>query len=186
MNIANRVSIFRILSVPFFVACLIYYSPQNDILRYIALFIFLLAIISDAVDGYLARKTKQKSQAGLVLDPLADKLLLLSAFVGLRMIEDFPLKIRFPLWVSLIVISRDIIILLGVVVIYLLKTKLDIYPTVWGKLTTFFQMLSVVCVLLQFRFSFIFWTIAVVFTVISGFDYIRKGMVILYGQNNHA
>jgi cardiolipin synthase len=186
MNIANKVSIFRILSVPFFVACLIYYSPQNDILRYIALFIFLLAIISDAIDGYLARKTKQKSPAGVVLDPLADKLLLLSAFVGLRIIDDFPLKIRFPLWVSLIVISRDVIILLGVMVIYLIKTKLNIYPTIWGKLTTFFQMLSVVSVLLQLRFSFIFWTIAVIFTLISGFDYIKRGMSILYGQNNHT
>jgi cardiolipin synthase len=181
MSIANKVSVFRILSVPFFVACLIYYSPQNDILRYIALFIFLLAVFSDAVDGYLARKTKQKSPAGLVLDPLADKLLLLSAFLGLRMIEDFPLRIRFPLWVSLIVISRDIIILLGVVIIYLVKTKLDIYPTLWGKLTTFFQMLSVISVLLQLHFSWILWTIAVIFTVISGFDYIRKGIIILYG-----
>jgi CDP-diacylglycerol--glycerol-3-phosphate 3-phosphatidyltransferase len=186
MNIANKVSVFRILSVPFFVTCLIYYSEKNDILRYVALLIFLLAILSDAVDGYLARKSKQKSQAGIVLDPLADKLLLISAFVGLRMIDDFPLRIRFPLWVSLIVISRDIIILLGVIVIYMVKARLDINPTRLGKLTTFFQMLAVMAVLLQLRFAYIFWNIAVIFTLISGFDYIRKGIRLLYSQNEHV
>ncbi|MCM8791896.1 MAG: CDP-diacylglycerol--glycerol-3-phosphate 3-phosphatidyltransferase [Candidatus Omnitrophica bacterium] len=185
MNIANKVSIFRILSVPLFIACLIYYSEENDFLRYIALFIFMLAVFSDAVDGYLARKTKQRSPIGLVLDPLADKILLLSAFVGLRMIDNFPLRIRFPLWVSLIVVSRDIIILLGVIVIYLLRTKLDIYPTVWGKLTTFFQMLAVIAVLVQLSFSCIFWTVAVIFTLISGFDYIRRGLKLLYDSNHY-
>ena len=185
MNIADKVSIFRILSVPFFVSCFVYYSEENDILRYIALFIFSLAIISDGVDGYLARKTKRKSSVGLILDPLADKLLLLSAFICLRLIDNFPLKIRFPLWVTIIVISRDLIILLGVMVIYLTKSKLDINPTLWGKLTTFFQMLAVVTVLMQMRFSWFFWTVAVFLTIISGVDYIRKGIKILY-SNNHV
>lgn len=180
MNIANKVSTFRILTVPFFVSTLIYYSPEKDYLRYIAFFIFLLAIISDAVDGYLARKNKIKSPVGLVLDPLADKLLLITAFVGLRMVDNFPLKIRFPLWVSLIVISRDAIILLGAVLIYLLKGQLNIYPTLWGKLTTFFQMVAVISVLLQLNFSFIFWSIAVFFTLVSGVGYIRKGFRVLY------
>ncbi|MCM8783018.1 MAG: CDP-diacylglycerol--glycerol-3-phosphate 3-phosphatidyltransferase [Candidatus Omnitrophica bacterium] len=184
MNIANKVSIFRILSVPFFVSSLIYYSPENDFLRYVALFIFCLAVISDFVDGYLARRTRKKSSAGLILDPLADKLLLISAFAGLRIVRNFPLGIRFPLWVTLIVISRDIIILLGALVIYLVKSKLDIHPSWWGKFTTFSQMLAVGSVLLQFKFSYIFWSAAVIFTLISGFDYIHKGFRILYGANN--
>ncbi|MCM8771391.1 MAG: CDP-alcohol phosphatidyltransferase family protein, partial [Candidatus Omnitrophica bacterium] len=69
MNIANKVSIFRILSIPFFIACIAYYSPERDFLRFIALGIFFLAVVSDAIDGYLARKSKIKSSAGLVLDP---------------------------------------------------------------------------------------------------------------------
>jgi cardiolipin synthase len=179
MNIANKVSIFRILSVPFFVACLIYYNEERSFLRYLALFIFSLAILSDAVDGYLARKIKDKSSIGFIIDPLADKLLLMSAFIGLRMID---LKIRFPLWVTFIVISRDLIILLGAMLIYLLKGHLNLRPTRWGKLTTFFQTLAVISVLVQFKFSYISWTIAIIFTIVSGFDYIRKGLTELYSQ----
>jgi len=184
VNFANKISTFRILIVPFFIACLIYYSPEKDFLRFIALFIFILAVISDAVDGYVARKSKQVSKAGLVLDPLGDKLLLMSSFICLSIIKDFPL--RFPLWVTFIVISRDTIILLGTVVIYMVKQNIDIYPTRWGKLTTTFQMLSVIAVLLQFKlFAYIVWSIAVFFTVISGIVYVRRGFRILYVVDNH-
>jgi cardiolipin synthase len=181
MNFANKISTFRILSVPFFIACLIYYSEQRDYLRFVALAIFFLAVVSDAVDGYIARKEKLKSKAGLILDPLADKLLLMSAFICLYRI---PLPIKFPLQVILIVISRDVIILLGAVVIYMVKQEIKIYPTVWGKLTTIFQMLSVVFVLLQWQFSFIFWWTAVFFTVISGAGYIKRGVNLLYALDN--
>ena len=78
MNIANKISTFRILIVPFFVACFIYYGQdpyERDYLRFLALFLFILGVISDAIDGYIARKSKQQSPAGLVLDPLGDKLL---------------------------------------------------------------------------------------------------------------
>ncbi|MBU0549001.1 MAG: CDP-alcohol phosphatidyltransferase family protein, partial [Candidatus Omnitrophica bacterium] len=67
MNIANKVSTFRILTVPFFIACLLYYSADKDYLRFIALFIFILAVFSDAVDGYIARIKKEHSPAGLIL-----------------------------------------------------------------------------------------------------------------------
>lgn len=83
MNIANKISTFRILCVPFFIASLIYYTPQREYLRFVALGIFVLGVVSDAVDGYIARKSKQISKAGLVLDPLGDKLLLMSAFIFL-------------------------------------------------------------------------------------------------------
>ncbi len=189
MNFANKISTFRILSVPFFIASLIYYSQQRDYLRYVALFIFLLAVISDAVDGYIARKSKQQSKAGLVLDPLGDKLLLISSFIVLFLRQDLPHGIYFPLWVSLIVISRDVMILLGVMVIYIVKQNINVYPTKWGKLTTTFQMLAVIAVLLQLEASFIFWWVAAIFTVISGLDYVRKGFAILYAvdnsRNNH-
>lgn len=184
MNIANKISIFRILSVPFFIATLMYYSPQEDFLRFIALGLFLLAIISDAVDGYIARKSKQKTKAGLVLDPLADKVLLISAFICLHLINGLPKGIKFPLWVTLIVVSRDAIILLGAVVVYFVKQSLDIYPTKWGKLTTTFQMTSVIGVLIQFRFTYILWWLAVFFTLISGIDYIKRGFRALYALDN--
>jgi cardiolipin synthase len=185
VNFANKISTFRILSVPFFVASLIYYSPQRDYLRLVALGIFILGVISDAVDGYIARKSKQHSKAGLVLDPLGDKLLLMSAFICLYLIDNFPSGIRFPRWVALIVISRDIIIILGAVVIFMVKHEIDIFPTRWGKFTTTFQMLSVILVFLQWKAVYLFWWVAAFFTVVSGMDYIRKGFSILYALDNH-
>jgi len=182
MNIANKISTFRILIVPFFIACLVYYSEGREFLRFVALLIFLLGVFSDAVDGYIARKSKQQSPAGLILDPLGDKLLLMSAYLCLYLA---PFKIRFPLPVILIVISRDVLILLGAVVIFIVRQQINIIPTKWGKLTTIFQMLSVIVVLLQWSYSFMLWWIAVFFTVISGVDYIMRGFKILYALDNH-
>jgi cardiolipin synthase len=183
MNFANKISTFRILSVPFFIASLIYYSKDRDYLRITALTIFLLAVISDAVDGYIARKSKQQSKAGLVLDPLGDKLLLMSAFICLYLDREFSL--RFPLWVTLIVVSRDMIILLGTIVIYMVKQHIDIYPTRWGKLTTTFQMFAVIAVLMQFNLAYIFWWLAVFFTLVSGIDYVMRGFKTLYAADNN-
>lgn len=182
MNIANKISTFRILIVPFFIACLVYYSKEKEFLRLVALFIFLLGVASDAIDGYIARKSKQQSQAGLILDPLGDKLLLMSSYLCLYLV---PFKIKFPLPVILIVISRDVLILLGAVVIFIVRQKINIVPTKWGKLTTTFQMLSVIAVLLQWSYSFTLWWVAVFFTIISGADYIMRGFKILYALDNH-
>jgi cardiolipin synthase len=183
VNIANKISTFRILSVPFFIATLIYYSPERDYLRFISLGIFILGVISDAVDGYIARKSKLVSKAGMILDPLGDKLLLMGAFIFLSPMSK--LGIKFPLGVALIVISRDTIILLGTLVIYLVKQNLDVHPTKWGKFTTAFQMFSVIAVLLQLKVAFIFWWLAVFFTIISGVDYVMRGFKILYAVDNH-
>ncbi len=182
MNFANKISTFRILSVPFFIATLVYYNAGRDYLRFVALAIFVLAVISDAVDGYIARKAKQQSQAGLILDPLGDKLLLMSAFICLSF-DKF--SVEFPLWVTLIVISRDAIIILGTTVIYMVKQHIDISPTRWGKVTTSCQMASVIAVLLQLRFAPLIWWLAAFFTVISGADYIMRGFKTLYALDNH-
>jgi len=182
MNFANKISTFRIVSVPFFIASLIYYSPERSYLRFVALGIFILGVISDAVDGYIARKSHQYSKAGLILDPLGDKLLLMSAFICLSLEKDFSL--RFPLWVTLIVISRDIMILLGALVIYIVKQDIKISPTRWGKITTTCQMFSVIAVLLQLRFSPVLWWVAVFFTFISGIDYLKRGFKTLYALDN--
>jgi len=183
VNIANKISTFRILSVPFFIACLVYYSPDRTYLKNLALVIFILGVISDGLDGYIARKAKLQSKAGLVLDPLGDKLLLMSAFIFLSPISK--LTLTFPLWVTFIIISRDAIIILGAIVIYMVKQTLDVHPTKWGKFTTIFQMLSVVCVLLQWKYAGFVWTITVVLTIISGINYVKRGFKILYASDNH-
>jgi len=154
MNFANKISTLRIISVPFFVTAIVYYSqaPESRVyLRYTALVIFFLGVISDAVDGYIARISKQQSKAGLILDPLGDKLLLMSAFICLCLA---PLPIRFPLLVMLIVVSRDILILIGAVVIFIVRQNINVSPTIWGKCTTAFQMVSVILVLLQWKYAF--------------------------------
>lgn len=184
MNFANKISTFRILTVPFFIACVVYFSrdpSEHNYLRFVALGIFILGVISDAVDGYIARKAKLQSQAGLILDPLGDKLLLMSAYICLYFI---PLKIKFPLYVMLIVISRDVLILLGSVVIFIVKQTINIHPTRWGKLTTTFQMLSVMVVFLQWEYARFCWWLAVFFTVISGVDYVMRGFKTLYALDN--
>ena len=182
MNIANKISTFRILSVPFFIASLIYYTEGRGILRFVALGIFILAAISDAADGYIARRSKQQSKAGLVLDPLGDKLLLMSAFICLTVNNS--LVIRLPLWVTMVVISRDVLIILGSIVIYIVKQNINMIPSRWGKFSTTFQMLAVIAILMQFKYSFIFWWIAVIFTAISGVVYINKGFKVLYASDN--
>ncbi|TBR15175.1 CDP-diacylglycerol--glycerol-3-phosphate 3-phosphatidyltransferase [bacterium] len=177
MNFANKISTFRILSVPFFIASL-YYSSGRESLRAVALVIFIIAVFSDAIDGYIARKTQQKSQAGLVLDPLADKLLLVSAFICLYMLGEF------PFWVILVVITRDVIITLGAVVIYMVKHNLNISSSISGKIATLAQMSTIIATLLRLQFLHIFWWITVILTIISGIIYVMKGFKILYAADN--
>lgn len=179
MNLANKISIGRILLIPFFVAAILYYRPESDYLRFVALTIFTLGVISDAVDGYLARNRGQRSKLGVYLDPIADKLLLITAFICLSMVNSFPAELRLPPWVPLIVISRDIIIVLGSVIIHLITQKLEIIPSKLGKATTVFQMMTIICVLLQLPYSFIVWDVAVLFTILSGMGYIRRGSRLL-------
>ncbi len=179
LSFANKVTAGRIIAIPFFIALLLYYSPERDYLRYVALGMFLFAVITDVIDGYIARTRHQKTKAGAILDPLADKLLLISAFVCLNKLDGLLGAVEFPLWVVLAVISRDVILLLGSMIIYLVQGRLDITPTRWGKTTTFLQILCVIGILLQWIFSPLLWYAAVVLTVISGIGYIRKGIKVL-------
>jgi len=183
MNVPNWISIVRIILIPFFVGSVVYFSPEKEYLRWVALSIFSVAVFSDALDGYIARTQKLKTQLGSFLDPLADKLLLSVSFVTLALAHNIPLEIRLPLWVPILVISRDIILCLGSLLIHVVTGKLKITPSILGKSTTFFQMLTIISVLLEFKFSFLIWDVAVFFTVISGLDYIWKGSKVL-GENN--
>jgi CDP-diacylglycerol--glycerol-3-phosphate 3-phosphatidyltransferase len=184
VNSANRISIFRILLVPFFVASLLYYNPDREALRFVALGIFLLGTLSDGVDGYIARMRQQKTRLGTFLDPLADKFLNLSAYICLSVIDTLPAELRLPLWVPLIVVSRDVLILLGASLIYVLGGRLEIRPTALGKVTTFLQMITIVSLLLGWVFSKLILGLAVGFTIISGIDYLRKGTKLLNSTQN--
>ena len=107
MTVANLITILRIILVPIFII----YMLNNRVLA--SLIVFIIAGISDALDGLIARILHQKSNLGAHLDPLADKLLLMSAFVTLAIFN------RIPSWLAVLTISRDVIILLGVLMLYL-------------------------------------------------------------------
>ncbi len=169
MNLANKISILRMMLVPFFVAAIVYSNFT------LALAIFVICMLTDAADGYIARSRSQQTRLGSLLDPMADKLLLISGYISLSMITTLPNHLRFPPYVPLIVISRDVLIVLGCLVIYLSKGKMDIKPTILGKVTTFFQMIGIVAILIQFPFSKIIWNAMVALTCISGLDYLRAG-----------
>lgn len=179
MNIANWISVFRIILIPFFVSTIVYYSPQKDYLRYISLLIFSAAVISDGVDGYIARTRKMQTRLGSFLDPMADKLLLSASFITMAVTQEIPSAIRLPLWIAILVVSRDIILSLGSLLIHVMTGNLKIAPSFLGKLTTVFQMFTIIFILLQVPFSFLIWDIAAFFTIASGFDYIYKGSKLL-------
>jgi CDP-diacylglycerol--glycerol-3-phosphate 3-phosphatidyltransferase len=178
LTFANKVTICRILAVPFFIIALLYYSPEHDSTRLIALGIFLFAVISDVIDGYIARTRNQKTQAGAILDPLADKLLLISAFICLNHIGSQFSSFHLPVWLIVAVISRDVILLIGSTLIYMLHATLPEEATRWGKLSTFFQVLTVISVLVLWPIPLL-WGVCLIFTAISGVDYIRRGIKIM-------
>jgi len=169
MNWANRLTILRILLVPVFIMAILY-NKLN-----MALVIFIIASATDALDGYIARSRNEKTRFGAFMDPLADKLLVGSAFISFSVVTGLPEYIKMPIYVPLIVISRDVIILIGVMVIYLLVGKIDIKPTILGKITTFTQIVTVISLLLRFVYSSWVWNVMVAFTVISGLEYLRIG-----------
>lgn len=179
MGLANKITIVRILLVPVLLICLLYYKPEYDFLRFAALLIFFISGITDAIDGYIARRFYQKTELGRILDPLADKLLILTAFIALSTVKDIPVLSRIPPWLTIIVISRDVIILLGSAVIFVMIKAIKIKPSFLGKATTFFQMSTILLALVGFGLVKIFWGITAVFTISSGMGYIWYGTKVL-------
>jgi cardiolipin synthase len=177
IGLANKITISRIILTPIFITAIIY--SRTDI----ALVLFILAVLSDGLDGFIARSLNQKTALGTVLDPIADKILLVSAFICLSLVRSIPPDLRMPPYVPIIVISRDAIIVLGSVIVYFIKGDVKIEPSFWGKFTTFFQMMTIVSILVKFHYSYIVWDIAVLLTVVSGADYMIKGSRAL-GENN--
>jgi cardiolipin synthase len=178
LNLANKISIARIILIPFFIASVVY--GRSDM----ALVIFSIAVISDGADGFIARALKQKTKLGTVLDPVADKMLLMSAYICLSIADNIPSGLRLPPYVPIIVISRDVIIVTGSIMAYLHNGELNIVPSIIGKITTFFQMMTVVLVLLGFKYSYIVWNAAIILTVASGIGYVFKGSRLLSENNS--
>ena len=137
MTTANKITLVRILMIPAFVTMAIYYGQSIERgaplewQRLVAILIFLVASISDGLDGYVARRYNQRSSLGVILDPIADKGLLLSGIITLS-ISNWskvdPEYGRFPAWFPVLVISRDAVILVGTAVLYFLVGHVTVKP----------------------------------------------------------
>ena len=171
LTLANQLTLGRLLLVPVLVLLVIYgYNGW-------ALITFVVAGVTDGLDGLIARRSGQRTSLGALLDPMADKLLLVSTFVVLTM-PGLALTNRLPIWLTVLVISRDVIIVLTVAVVNLAVDRFTFRPSVLGKVTTFVYILTG-SILLLFNYlerssilvdAFI-WG-ALVVTLASGFHYI--------------
>ncbi len=178
MTTANKVTILRILLVPFFVVEVLYYvNTSEELNRLLALLTFAVASILDGVDGYIARRYNQKSELGAILDPLADKLLLVSGMVVLTF-DHAPLLDRIPLALTGVILGRDVVILIGLIVIQFTVGKVKVRPRIAGKCATVLQMAAVLWILLQWHsvmLNYIVWGAAIC-TGVSGILYVFDGM----------
>jgi cardiolipin synthase len=180
INIPNILTVLRILVTPLFVIFLI-----RDQHRY-ALLVFILAGVSDGLDGLIARWLNQRSDLGAVLDPIADKLLLTAAYITLGILKDI------PGWLAVLVISRDVLIVTGIAVLAFADIHFDIRPSLISKWTTVFQILMIAFSLLEPDFSgaetwlrVLGWVTAGI-TVLSGLHYTYLGLHILQtGYGTH-
>jgi cardiolipin synthase len=182
MTTANKVTILRILLIPFFVVELIYYlQTGNEVHRLLALLSFAVTAILDGVDGYIARRYNQRSELGAILDPLADKMLLVSGIVTLS-INHGPYIGHIPLWLTGTILGRDFLLITGIAVVRLTVGKVIVRPRLLGKIATVLQMIVVVWILLDWDRDLNarwlkLWTLgAGVCTGLSGLLYVWDGV----------
>lgn len=179
MNLPNKLTIFRMILIPFFVVFLLI-QPDNQIFRYIADAIFIIASLTDMMDGKIARKHNLVTNFGKFMDPLADKLLVCSAMICLIATEQL------PAWIVIIIISREFII--SGFRLIASDNGIVIAASMWGKFKTVFQMLMVIVLIADIPLTFfdILGTIliyaALILTVISLIDYIVKNKDVLKEQ----
>ena len=174
LNVPNFLTLLRIFAIPIFLILL------GDERYAEALGIFVAAGVTDALDGAIARMTHTKTELGSYLDPAADKLLLLSAFISLALVQQV------PRWLTVVVITRDVVVVLGYFILFMMTQEtMEVRPTVSGKLSTFFQLGSVACVLIR-----LVWPDSVppvleqgcfyaagLLTTVAGLQYVYRGMV---------
>jgi CDP-diacylglycerol--glycerol-3-phosphate 3-phosphatidyltransferase len=182
MTTANKVTILRMLLIPFFVVEALYYvKTGKEGFRFMAILAFAIAAICDGVDGYIARHYNQRSELGAILDPLADKLLLVSGIV-LFTFNNEPYFGSIPLWLTGTIIGRDLMLLVGLVVIHITVGKVKVRPRMLGKVATVLQMICIVWILMQWDVQLrpawlMTWTLgAAICTGISGLLYVLDGM----------
>ena len=180
INLPNSLTVLRILLVPVFVGLLLY--GHFDL----ALITLLIAALTDVLDGMVARLTDQRTRLGEYLDPLADKLLLMSAIITLSVLDFI------PIWAVILVVSRDSILLAGTLVANLTETEIDISPTSLGKGTTFAQICYVIAIMLhvtgQVSISLVepFLWAMVLLTIASGVHYLWRGIQYLNGTHKNS
>lgn len=173
LNVPNLITLLRILVTPLFVIFMLRGEYP------LALLVFTAAGISDALDGFLARWFDQKTELGAHLDPLADKLLLMSAFVVLGVQQTI------PSWLAVVIISRDFMILSGIAILRYFHIPLTIKPSIVSKCTTVAQLAAAFLVLLSFEIDTVqplldplFWLTAGL-TIASGLHYVVLGVALL-------
>jgi len=172
VNLPNTITVIRILLVPLLVIYL-----QKHLFTH-SLIVFSVAAISDGLDGTVARFFNQRTSLGAYLDPIADKMLLISAFITLS------IQGIIPFWLSVVVISRDILILTGVLICAIADIKVKIQPSIISKFTTVAQLMTVFISLLyqiisprlSTNWTHALYGVTSILTIISGLHYIYKGL----------
>jgi cardiolipin synthase len=182
MTWATRITIFRIVLIPIFIGLMVAYGDTAQAghavenWRYAAIAVFIVASLSDALDGYLARHWNQRSALGALLDPIADKLLLLAVLITFGLIPPR----YFPLWFTVIILSRDALLLLGYFVLRHFRAHIEIKPHWSGKLSTFFVFLAIAAVLFQAGpWITRLCALGAFFAVICTAVYIQRGLELL-------
>ena len=175
MNLPNKLTILRVIMIPFFVLALLYNGGENQTLRYVAAAIFIIASLTDMLDGKIAMKYNLVTNFGKFMDPLADKLLVCSALICLVELKEL------PAWMVIVIISREFII--SGFRLVASDNGVVIAASYWGKFKTTFQMIAVVLLIvgipaLSMVTTAVVW-IALILTVISLVDYIAKNVNVL-------
>ena len=173
MTLANQISFFRLLLIPVFVGLILQDAPGRDWPRYAALAVFMVAAFSDMLDGYVARRYDQRTKLGQVLDPFADKLLVNVSFVFLA--ADQYLEHPVPLWVPVVVLTRDGVLAGGAYLIQRYRGRVYLRARFFGKVNTVLQNFTIGVVLLQFSFARPLMVAMAVFCVVSYLDYLWSG-----------
>ena len=180
MNLPNKLTIFRVILIPFFVVFLLL-DPSNQTYRYIADAIFIIASLTDTLDGKIARKYKLVTNFGKFMDPLADKLLVSAAMICLIATGQL------AAWIVIVIISREFII--SGFRLIASDNGIVIAASYWGKFKTVFQMLMIIVLIANIQMPFftvlgtILIYVALVLTIVSLIDYIIKNKDVLKEQN---
>jgi cardiolipin synthase len=173
----------RIVLIPLLVIFLI----DGSYLK--ALLVFSITSITDALDGFLARTLRMQTELGAYLDPIADKAMISSCYITLAITGGL------PAWLTVLVIGRDLIIIIGILVFFLVSLPVTIKPALVSKITTIFQILTVLWVLVTLTWTWekppvlvttgLFWMTAAL-TVASGLVYLHRGIQIINHQGSKS